>query len=90
MWKVRVIDAPHIKDRLIHKVISNEILIQLYEPHLIYDNGASQGLKGFTFVINRVKQKLLYNYKRYSNGCVVLIDFSKLFEIYFNRKKLIP
>ena len=56
MWKVRVIDAPHIKDRLINKVISNEILIPLYEPHLIYDNGASQGLKGFTFVINRVKQ----------------------------------
>ena len=47
MWKVRVIDAPHIKDRLIHKVISNEILIPLYEPYFIYDNGASQGLKGF-------------------------------------------
>lgn len=78
--KLRVIDAPHIKDRLVHKVISNEVLLPIYEPHLIYDNGASQAGKGFTFAMNRVKEKLLYNYKKYSSGCVVLIDYSKFFE----------
>lgn len=78
--KVRKIDAPHIRDRLIHKVISNEILLPIYEPHLIYDNGASQINKGFTFALNRVKHKLLLNYKNYYNGYVVLIDYSKFFE----------
>lgn len=78
--KIRKIDAPHIRDRLVHKVISNEVLLPIYEPHLIYDNGASQVGKGFTFALKRVKEKLLYNYKKYSSGCVVLIDYSKFFE----------
>ena len=56
--KIRNIDAPHINDRLIHKVLSNEILLPIYEPHIIYDNGASQKDKGFTFALHRVKDKL--------------------------------
>lgn len=39
--KTRKIDAPHIKDRLVHKILSNEIIEPIYRPHLIYDNGAS-------------------------------------------------
>lgn len=45
--KKRNIDAPHIMDRLIHKVISNEILTPIYSPHLIYNNCASVKDKGF-------------------------------------------
>ena len=40
--KVRPIDAPHIDDRQIHKVFTNEVLIPLYHPGMICDNGASQ------------------------------------------------
>lgn len=79
--KIRNIDAPHIKDRLVHKVISNEILTPLYEPHLIYDNGASQKNKGFIFALYRVKKKLQSYYRKYGlNGYAVLIDYSKFFE----------
>lgn len=79
--KIRKIDAPHIKDRLVHKVISNEILVPIYEPHLIYDNGASQKNKGFLFALYRVKYKLQQYYrKKQLNGYVVLIDYSKFFE----------
>ena len=79
--KIRDIDAPHIKDRLVHKVISNEILVPIYEPHLIYDNGASQKNKGFLFALNRLKSKLQSHYRKYGlNGYVVLIDYSKFFE----------
>ena len=53
--KIRDIDAPLIQDRLVHKVISNEILIPLYDSKLIYDNGASTINKGFSFAIKRVK-----------------------------------
>ena len=79
--KTRNIDAPHIKDRLVHKILSNEIIEPLYSPHLIYDNGASMKNKGFKFCINRVKKKLYSWYlKNGLNGYVVFIDFSKFFE----------
>lgn len=78
--KERLIDAPHIKDRLIHKVINNEILLPIYSPLLIYDNGASAKDKGFLFTLNRVKKKLLKNYKLNNDGYVVLMDYSKFFE----------
>lgn len=79
--KVRHIDAPFIKDRLVHKVLSNEILVHLYNKHLIYDNGASQTDKGFIFALNRVKTALQKYYRKYgTNGHVILIDYSKFFE----------
>lgn len=79
--KVRNIDAPHIKDRLVHKVLSNEIILPIYQPHLIYDNGASQKNKGFTFSLFRLRKKLQRYFKKYgNNGYIVLIDYSKFFE----------
>ena len=79
--KVRNINAPYIYDRLVHKVLSNEIINPVYSSHLIYDNGASMKNKGFLFCINRVKLKLIKWVKRYGlNGYVVTIDFSKYFE----------
>ena len=56
--KIRNIDAPHITDRLVYKVLSNEILLLIYSQHLIYDNGASMKDKGFKFCMDRVKCKL--------------------------------
>ena len=79
--KVRKIDAPHIKDRVVHKILSNEIIEPLYTPHLIYDNGASLKNKGFKFSMDRLKKKLYSWYlKNGLNGYIVLIDFSKFFE----------
>ena len=79
--KIRDIDAPHITDRLVHKVIANEILLPIYTTHMIYDNGASVKGKGFGFAIKRVKSKLQkWNRKYGLNGYVVLIAFSKFFE----------
>lgn len=79
--KTRKIDAPHIKDRLVHKILSNEIIYPIYKPHLIYDNGASIKNKGFKFTIERLKKKLYSWYlKNGLNGYIVLIDFSKFFE----------
>lgn len=78
--KKRNIDAPHIKDRLIHKVISNEILTPIYSPHLIYNNCASIKDKGFLFTLKKVKNNLIKNIKKNNNGYIVLIDYSKFFE----------
>ena len=51
--KIRGIDAPHITDRQIHKVISKEVLEPLYDPSMIYDNGASRIGKGLHWQIKR-------------------------------------
>lgn len=79
--KIRDIDAPLIQDRLVHKVISNEVLIPLYDSKLIYDNGASTINKGFSFAIKRVKTGLRKWFNKYGlNGYAVVIDYSKFFE----------
>ena len=52
--KIRGIDAPHITDRQIHKVISKEVLEPLYDPSMIYDNGASRIGKGLHWQIKRI------------------------------------
>ena len=79
--KVRDIHAPHIMDRLVHKVLSNEIIGPIYFPHMIYDNGASMKNKGFKFCIDRIKLKLQKWVKKHGlNGYVVTIDFKKFFE----------
>lgn len=79
--KIRNIDAPLIQDRLFHKVISNEILIPLFDSKFIYDNGASTINKGFSFAIKRVKTILRKCFNKYGlNGYVVIIDYSKFFE----------
>ncbi len=79
--KTRNIEAPHIKDRLVHKILANEILEPIYNSHLIYNNGASIKGKGFKFSIDRLKNMIYSWYLKYGlNGYVVLIDFSKFFE----------
>lgn len=79
--KIRDINAPHIYDRLVHKVLSNEVINPIYSLHLIYDNGVSTIGKGFKFCIDRVKLKLNRWVRKYGlNGYVVIIDFSKYFE----------
>lgn len=70
----------NIKDRLVHKVLSNEIINPIYLPHFIYDNGASVINKGFHFSMKRVKEKLRTWYRRYGYyGYICLVDFSKFF-----------
>ncbi len=78
--KVRNINAPHIKDRLVHKVLANEILTKLYYPHFVYGNGASVKGKGFHFSLDYVK-KILYSWylKNGLNGYVIIVDYSKYF-----------
>lgn len=78
--KVRPIDAPHITDRQIHKTLCNEVLIPLYTPSMIYDNGASQKKKGLHFAFRRLEEQLHWHYRRYGReGGVLLIDLKGFF-----------
>lgn len=95
--KVRPIDAPHITDRQIHKVLSKEVLTPLYEPSMIYDNGASREGKGLHWQYKRIKQQLARHYRKYGRaGGVLLLDLKKFFPnalhslIYQRHQQFIP
>lgn len=78
--KVRPIDAPHIEDRQIHKVLTRRVLLPLYTPGMIYDNGASMPGKGFDFSKRRLKKHLVEHYRRYGRaGGIFLMDFKGYF-----------
>lgn len=78
--KVRPIDAPHIEDRQIHKIVTNQVLSPLYTPSMIYDNGASQKGKGLHWHFKRLKKQLSWHYRRYGReGAVFLLDLKGFF-----------
>ena len=84
--KIRPIDAPHITDRQIHKTLCNEVLIPLYTPSMIYDNGASQKGKGLHWQFRRLKEQLHWHFTRYGReGGVGLLDLKSFFP-YANRQ----
>ena len=78
--KVRPIDAPHVTDRQIHKTLCNEVLIPLYSPCMIYDNGASQKKKGLHWAYRRLEEQLHWHFRRYGRqGAVFLLDLKGFF-----------
>ena len=78
--KTRVIDAPRIEDRQVHKVLCQKVLYPLYKPGMIYDNGASMRGKGLNFTYKRLVQHLHWHYRRYGlQGAVFIMDFHQFF-----------
>lgn len=78
--KARTIDAPHVIDRQVHKVLVHNVLIPLYRPEMIYDNGASMKGKGLAFSYRRLKQQLCWHYRRHgTEGYVVQLDMKDYF-----------
>lgn len=78
--KIRPIDAPRIQDRQIHKIFTTNVLLPLYLPDMIYNNGASLPGKGFDFSRKILMKELREHYKRYGNeGQIILLDFKKFF-----------
>lgn len=78
--KTREIDAPHIEDRQIHKVLTKNVMLPLYQPILTSNNGASLENKGIRFSRERLIKDLKYHYKKYGfDGNIILLDFKKYF-----------
>lgn len=94
--KIRPIDAPHINDRQIHKTLTKRVLVPLYSPSMIYDNGASQKGKGLHFHYKRLAEQLRWHYRRYGlEGAMDLLDYHQFFptaphaEIYGRHREFI-
>lgn len=78
--KTRVIDAPNIRDRQVQKVYTHKVLLPLYLPSMIWNNGASLPGKGFEFSKQELRKDLRYHFRRYGrDGNVILLDFQQFF-----------
>lgn len=78
--KTRPIDAPRIQDRQVHKIFTQRVLLPLYQPSMIWNNGASLPGKGFEFSKRELRKDLHYHFRRYGReGNVILLDFRQFF-----------
>lgn len=78
--KVRPIDAPHIDDRQIQKTLCRKVLLPMYKPRMIYDNGASLEGKGLEFSQRQLDKALRNHIKQYGlAGWVITADFKGFF-----------
>lgn len=76
--------------------ITKKVLLPLYRPEMIYNNGASLEGKGFEFSKRMLKEDLRWHFRRYGrDGNVILIDFKQFFpsvsheEIFKRHEKLL-
>lgn len=79
--KLRRIQSVHISERCIQRTFSDNCLIPIIKPHLIYDNGASLKNKGTAFTIRRFVSHLEKHIKKYGiKGYIYFFDFSSYFQ----------
>lgn len=76
----RYIESPTIRDRIVQKVLTKEILIPSIRPALIYDNYASLENRGTSFARKRVLIMLRKFVEMYGlDGYVMLVDVHRYF-----------
>lgn len=79
--KIRKIHSQHIRDRIVHKVINQDILIPLLHSQFIWQNTASQKNKGMDFAMQTFKCHLNRAYRKWNKDFYVLsIDMKSYFE----------
>ena len=78
----RPIKSIHISDRVVQRSLCDNVLTQLVEPKLIYDNGASREGMGPAFTRRRVAAHLQSYFDRYgtNEGSVILTDYRGYFD----------
>lgn len=79
--RIRQIEAPVVRDRVVQKSVTKYVLVPSIRPYLIYDNYASLTDRGTAFARKRFEIML----RRFTNhygmdGYVLLIDVRKYFE----------
>lgn len=79
--KIRKIEAPVVRDRIIQKSLMKSVLIPSLRPYLIYDNYASIKYRGTTFARKRLEVMLRNYYAHHgTDGYILQIDIKKYFE----------
>lgn len=79
--KTRTIHSQHIRDRIVHKIINQDILIPTFHKSFIRQNSASQTNKGVDFAMRTFKCHLNRAYRKWGTDFYILsIDIRKFFE----------
>lgn len=79
--KIRKIEAPVIRDRIVQKTLMKHVLIPKLRPYLIYDNYASLSKRGTSFARKRFEIMLRrYMHHHGTDGYILLFDIRKFFE----------
>ena len=79
--KLRHIASVHISEKGIQNTLSNNCLIPILEPYMIYDNGASMKNKGTDFALDRFTKQLREHYRKFGcNGYIYFFDFKGYFQ----------
>jgi hypothetical protein len=78
--KTRLIKSVHISERVVQKVLCEQVLVPLHTKSFIFDNGASQKNKGMDFSVKRLKIHLRRHFRHYgTGGYALLFDFKDFF-----------
>lgn len=78
--KIRHIEAPAIRDRIVQKVLCKFVYFPQLVPLLIYDNYASIKKRGTTFARKRLDILLRRYLRNHENGYILKIDIKKFFD----------
>ena len=78
---IRHIEAPVVRDRIVQKTLTKNVLTPSIIPYVIYDNYASIKNRGTSFARKRMEIMLRrYINKNGIDGYILLIDIKKYFE----------
>lgn len=79
--KIRHIEAPAFRDRIIQKTLMKSVLLPSLTPYIIYDNYASIKNRGTSFARKRFEAMLKkYYHQNKQNGYMLMIDIKKYFD----------
>lgn len=79
--KIRNIEAPAVRDRIVQKVVCKKILVPQLSKYFIYDNYASIKNRGTSFARQRLNILLQRYMRRYGDsGYILKVDIKKFFE----------
>lgn len=79
--KKRHIKSVTIEERIVQRCLCDYALNPMLQRSFIYDNGACQKHKGYTFTINRLTKHLQDHKRKHGqDGYILLYDFTKFFD----------
>lgn len=77
----RWIRSVHISERAVQKTLCDEVLLPVFSPTFIYDNGACLRGKGMDFALDRLEAQLHRHYRKHgTKGGVLQWDLSGFFD----------
>lgn len=77
----RHIKSVTVRERGVQRCLCDYAIVPAISRSFIYDNGASQKNKGYTFAMRRMECHLRKYYRKHgSEGYILLFDFSKFFD----------